>query len=550
MNPETRTCEHCKQSFIITPDEFSMYEKVKLPVPDICFFCRTRQHLSIWTFGKFRKGVSDLSGQNLITILSEGKYPIYTKSEWNSDAWDPLSYGLQYNPSLSFFDQIKELQSKVPRPHQVGSNSVLCDWSDDLWNSKNCYLSRSMDECEDLYYGYRVLGSKKSIDLVFCFNMEISFDCINCTKGYKLFYSEDCQNCIDSYFLFDCRNCSNCFMSYNLRNKSHCIENVQYTKEEYQKRIAEFDLGSYQSIVKLKENFNAILQKKAVHKNRVAIQALNSSGNYLNNVSNVYRGYMFSDSQNLLNALRGFKVQEGIDVTGCWWGEMIGNISCCTNVYDVRYSSWCDNLRYSEYCDLCIDCEYCFGCVGLRKKKYCILNTQYTKEEYETLHAEIIETMKSKDEYGKFFPYSSAPEPYNFTNGALYFPNDKSLVVSLGGLWEERHEDQVVGMHTLELPDHINEVTESICAQALICPQTGWRFNIAPGELQFYTQNQIPLPRVHFDVRTKSRFSKLMTLKPEQYSCVFCGTETEAYYPHEWGYEKIACEECYLKNIA
>ena len=35
-----------------------------------------------------------------------------------------------------------------------------------------------------------------------------------------------------------------------------------------------------------------------------------------------------------------------------------------------------------------------FGCIGLKNKEYCILNRQYTKEEYEVLLPKIIQDMK------------------------------------------------------------------------------------------------------------------------------------------------------------
>lgn len=529
-----------------------MYEKTNIPPSNICFFCRVRQHLSVWTFGKFKKTKSDLSGDSLITVLSaRGNYPLYTRTEWNSDTWDALDYGTPYDPSRSFFEQMKILQSRVPRPHQVGSNSIGCDWCDDVWNSKNCYLSRSMEECEDLYYSYRMFQCKNSIDITFCFTTEYSYDCTNCTKCYKLFYSEDSQNCVESYFLYDCKNCTDCFMSWNLRNKQYCIENVQYTKEEYKEKLKKYNLSSHSSVTKLKQQFQEILKQEAIHRNRMTINAVNSTGNYLTNVSNIYRGFMFSEAQDVCNILRGIKVRDGIDVTGCWYGEKIGNISCCTNVFDARYSSWCDNLRYSEYCDLCIETEYCFGCIGLRKKKYCILNKQYSKEEYETLRAQIIADMKARGEYGKFLPYSLATEPYNFSTGMFYLPETtKEMIESLGGSWEEIHEDRADGLSTDKLPDDIHDVTDDVCTQPLVCPITGWKFNVAQGELQFYRQNNIPLPRVHFDVRTKNRLIKMTVLKSETYTCIFCQKDTEAYYPHTWGYEKIACEECYLKNVA
>src|SRR3989338_7963683 len=73
------------------------------------------------------------------------------------------------------------------------------------------------------------------------------------------------------------------------------------------------------------------------------------------------------------------------------------------------------NTRYSEECQNCLDV---FGCEGLRKKQYCILNKQYTKEEYEKLIPKIIEHMnvmhyidknKRGYKYGEFFPSELCP---------------------------------------------------------------------------------------------------------------------------------------------
>ncbi len=45
------------------------------------------------------------------------------------------------------------------------------------------------------------------------------------------------------------------------------------------------------------------------------------------------------------------------------------------------------------YCKLLTGCQNCFGCISLRNASYCILNKQYTKEEYEALVPQIIEHM-------------------------------------------------------------------------------------------------------------------------------------------------------------
>ena len=174
MKTEAKICVDCKKEFEINSGDLNLYEKVDIELPTLCFFCRIKLHLSFWMFGKFRKGKSDLSGKSLITVLPEiNRYPIYTLHEWHSDKWDAMNFGIDYDSSRPFFEQLKELQEKVPHPHQNGIKNTGCDWCDDVWNSKNCYLSRSMEECEDLYYSYRNVKVKNSIDMTICFKRSI-----------------------------------------------------------------------------------------------------------------------------------------------------------------------------------------------------------------------------------------------------------------------------------------------------------------------------------------------------------------------------------------
>jgi len=544
------TCTDCKEEFVITQDEFTLYEKVGILPSNQCFACRMKQILSFWVFGKFRKGKSDLSGESLITILPENtRYPIYTVKEWYSDKWEAVDYGQDYDSQKTFLEQLKNLQEKVPHPHQTGSNNTDCDYCDDVWNSKNCHLSRSMFDCEDLFYAYRNLRVKNSIDVTVCFTSDRCFDSFNCVNSYKLFYSRHSKDCIDSYFLFDCRNCSNCFMCWNLRGKSYCIENVQYSKEEYQNKLKSYNLDSYNSIQNLKNKFNEYLKKQAVHRENFNIKTYNSEGDYLLNVNDCHNCYTISNSEYSYNIIRGVNIKSSIDCVGCFDTELSGNCSVCVGSYSIKYSCWSPS-RYSEYLDLCVECEYCFGCVGMKKKKYCILNKQYTKEEYEALKEQIITDMKGRSEYGKLLPWSMSAGPFNLSTGFLYFPDTKKEdILKLGGYWENTKESQVDGMPTSELPDSIDDVPDTIITQALICPETGWRFNIAQNELIFYKQNNIPLPRYHFDVRTKKTLKYLTVLKSYTYNCTYCHKNIMAYCPPEWGYGKIACEKCYQQNL-
>lgn len=545
------TCTHCQKKFSITERERTQYKQIDLIEPDICVKCRWQQHFAFWPFGKFRYGKSDLSGENFITILPQNsRYPIYTSKEWWSDKWDPMDYGLEVDFAKSFFEQLKDLQEKIPRPHQQGTSSVDCDWCDDVWDSKSSYLSRSIAKTEGIYYGYRVVESKDSMDVSHVYTLDQCYDCTFCFHSYNLYFSQNCHNCIDSSFLYDCRNCTDCFMCFNLRGKQYCIENIQYTKEEYFEKMKENDLSSFKSLQKIQEKYKNIIKEKAVHKENFNIKTYNSEGSFMTNCNNCINVLSWEDSENCTNCLRGLKAKDCIDLTGCWQIELSGNNSCATGGYKQKYSSWSDG-RFSEYLDLCTECENCFGCIGLRNKSYCILNKQYTKEQYEVLVSRIKENMIKDGIYGQFLPYSMALCDYIFSTGMIYIDNpNKELIEKLGGYWDTFKQDSVEGKSTLDIPDSILETEESICTEAFICEKTGWRFNFAKEELAFLKRKKIALPRTHFDFRTKERMKYLAVCEQSSYACTYCKKNIQAYYPKDWDYKNVSCEECYLKNIA
>ncbi len=552
MNQENKICADCKKDFIIDSGDLILYEKVGLKIPGQCFECRLKQYAAFWPFGKFRKGTSDLTGESLITILpNNARYHIYKSHEWHGDAWEGFNFGQDYDPSRSFFDQLKELQEKVPRPHQVGKDNVNCDWSDDVWHSKNCYLTRSVFKCEDISYGYRVIECKNSFDIAHSFNLQNCYDCLACHNSFNLNFCENSKDCIDSYFLFDCRNCQNCFMSYNLRNKQYCLRNIQYTKDEYQKLVQEIKLDSYKNIENLKSEFENILKNEAVHRENFNLKTTDSKGNYMVNCDKCVNIFSYEDSQNCRNQLRGLGNKDCIDGMGIFGKvEVSGNNSCVLYSYAVKHSSWSMG-RYSEYLDMCDEVEYCFGCVGLKKKKYCILNKQYSKEEYEKLKEKVIADMEASSEYGKFLPYSMGLCGYNLSTAIVYFPDfKKENILQKGGYWSEEDLSSEDGMPSLELPDSILETKADIITQALICPETHYRFNISEAEYEFHKNRNFALPRLHFDLRILKKARKTAVLKSYPYKCFYCKNDIMAYYPPEWEYQKIACEECYKQNIA
>lgn len=518
-------------------------------LPTECARCRTQRLLAFWTFGKFRKGRSDLSGQSLITTLPpDARFPIYTSTEWFSDAWEPPF--MEYDPSRSFMKQFGELQAKTPRPHQVGTQNTNSEWCDDVWRSKNCYLCRSLVDCENTMYSYRVFGCRDSADLAYNYNTEQSYDCVYCFRCHKVFYAFNSRDSIDSIFLYDCRNLQNCFMCWNLRNKQYYIQNKPYSKEGYFEKLKEYDMRSRKAVSELKQQFQKLVADQAIHKADFNTRTVRSDGNYLTNCRECHNCYFIEDAENCINNFRGRANKDSCDLTSVMDAEKCLMGCMGDTVYGSNY--WlnlirCRNLEYSDHC---IDCEDCFGCVGLRKKQYYVLNKPYAKEQYENLVRKIKEGMTKDGDYGKFFPHKTAYTGYNLSVANLYFRKSGEEVEKFGGLWVEPDDVAQGGMPAESLPDRIDDVPDSITKQALICPKTGYRYNIAPQELAFLKQFGIPAPTLHFDARLVERFKPMTLIDPRTAKCFLCQKEIVTYWPLEWNYKKIACESCYQNEVA
>src|SRR3989344_3213361 len=269
MKTETKThstgsvqaCQNCKQDFTIEKEDFNFYEKIKVPPPTFCPDCRSQRRLAWKNNTSLYNRTCGLCGKNIVTIYSpESKLCVYCIKCYWSDKWDPKSYGRDYDFSRPFFQQFKELELAVP--HQATNNdngimSVNCEYSNDCWYAKNCYMAFYMWHTENIMYSCYVTNSGKY--LVDCLNIlntsEWMYDCHACDRCYNLKYSDQCVSCNDSIFLSDCRNCSNCFMCSGLRNKKYCYRNRQYSQEEYEKILASSRLETFEGVEKTRREY-------------------------------------------------------------------------------------------------------------------------------------------------------------------------------------------------------------------------------------------------------------------------------------------------------
>ncbi len=544
MKSQTQTCQNCKQNFVIEPDDLIFYERIKVPPPTWCPECRLIRRFTARNERGLYKRKCDLCQKDKILMYSpESPYKAYCYNCWWSDNWDPLVYARKYDFSRPFFEQYNDLLRAVPRLGIIQQGNIVnSDYSNRVSDVKNCYLIFGSANNEDCYYGNSYWDSKSSID---CYNIhktELSYELIDCYSCNNLKYSQECHSCSNSSFLFDCRNCDSCFGCVNLRNKSYYIFNEKYSKEEYQEKLKTFDLFSRKSIEEIKKQIEK-LRNKYIVPSLIERQTSNSTGNWLEECENVRNSYNCAETEDARYTFGMVKAKDVMDFS--YWAMSSDLIYESVNVgrqcSNVSFSNECwDGLSQAQYCMNCHSSSDLFGCVGLRKKQYCILNKQYTKEEYGELVPKIIENMNSMPyedkkkrtyKYGEFFPNEIVPFSYNETIAQEFFPLSKDQILEKGFRWREPDEkNYTITLNPENIPDLISEVGDSITKEVLGCSHAGkcndfctTAFKITECELNFYRNKNIPLPDLCPNCRHYERLNKRTPLRLWQRKCQCAG---------------------------
>ena len=103
MDAENKVCQNCKKDFVIEPDDFDFYEKIKVPPPTFCPECRTQRKLVFRNERTLYKRKCEKCNKDLISMYrQDGPMVVYCRDCWYSDSWNPMSYGKEPDFSTNF----------------------------------------------------------------------------------------------------------------------------------------------------------------------------------------------------------------------------------------------------------------------------------------------------------------------------------------------------------------------------------------------------------------------------------------------------------------
>ncbi|MCX6722624.1 MAG: hypothetical protein NT094_00975 [Candidatus Staskawiczbacteria bacterium] len=403
MQQETKQCQNCKNDFIIEADDFAFYEKIKVPTPMWCPECRMIRRLACHNCWFLYYRNCDKCGVRTLSMYPpEQKITVYCQPCWWADNWDGTEYAMNYDKSRSFLEQVKELSEKTPYAALETTYSTLenCDYSNAIAYSKNCTLTTWADHCESVCYSSFLDTLKFSSDCFRGYASELCYGSIGFSRCYRMFFSDECDDCVDIFFCRNCYGCTKCIGCVNLSGASNCIFNVKYSKEEYEEKLKEFDLESWSNIEKLQKEAQKFWLTKPYRAYHGHSLNKNVTGEYVYESKNSKEVYIFNGGENCkyCQLVTVKPARDCYDYSG--WGNNAELLYECFNVGDnvnnVKFSGFCfPDVMNVEHSLWCASVKNCFGCVNLKRKSYCILNKEYSPEEYKKLREEIMISMEN-----------------------------------------------------------------------------------------------------------------------------------------------------------
>ena len=544
-------CVITGEPFAISDYEQEYCRKFDVPLPVIAPLMRLRRMAVFRNRSYLFHSVCAESGKKILSsIAPERALTVWDRDIWESDRFDPMAAGRDYDFSKPFFTQFEELFRQVPLPNLSINRPTMenSDFTNGITGAKNCYLIFSCSFCEDSLYSKLLYKCTNVVGSVLGRESQLCYSCSDIHRCYNLCFSSSCHDCFDSNFLHNCLSCKNCFGCVNLSHQQYVFFNEQLSKEAYFERVAEFDLGSHAAIQHAAAKF-AAHRRSFPTRHIDGRSSENSTGQHINNSKNCRNCYSTAEGEDLehciyinnaVNSL--FYFGYGNSSRGVYSSVTVGDSS-----ENVRFSFECwpsvNDLEYCAYVHR--GSNNCFGCVGLRKQSYCILNKQYSREQYRELVARIRLHMRSTGEYGKFFPWGCSPNYYNFSEGIDWMPLPREQAEQFGFEWLEPPPEPAAT--NIALPDHITDCDDSVLKTGCTCELTGKRFAFQRAELEFHRRMNIALPRLAPLERIRHNAEFLIVHPVHSGSCAKCGEAFET--TRDQTRDTVFCESCFQKEL-
>ena len=286
-----------------------------------------------------------------------------------------------------FFTELQKIILSQPKLPVAVVNSEGCDFCNEVYNSKNLLYCFDSYNTTDSFYLFDSFMCANCGDCDYAVESELCYESVDPYKAFNCDFIEYCDNIRDSAYCYNCTG-NNLFGCVNLKNKSFCIFNRQFTESEYNEQVKKFKSLSPEKIFTIVE----ALKKRFPLTQTVGGDNENTVyGNYIHFDKNCYLCFDAAYDENCAYIYDSFNCKTSYDLTYVALGtELTYQAVDSATLFNCSFAVHARNCQDSSYLFNCFNLINSLGCVGLKNKEYCILNRQFNKQEYEKISIKIL----------------------------------------------------------------------------------------------------------------------------------------------------------------
>ena len=136
------------------------------------------------------------------------------------------------------YQEFYKMKKSAFHKENHNEKSVNCR-GDYIKNSKNCWECFYQVGCENVSYAFGSVDLKDSFDVEGGIGSARIRESYGGQNNHNIKFSLRNMESHDLEYCDQCENCHDCFACIGLKNKSFCIFNVQYSEDEYWRRVDE-----------------------------------------------------------------------------------------------------------------------------------------------------------------------------------------------------------------------------------------------------------------------------------------------------------------------
>jgi len=286
-----------------------------------------------------------------------------------------------------FYSQYLVLKHSLPQSATHSHSNENSEYVSYSYRCKNCYYCFDCVDCRNCLYCFDCVRSNDCLDGDYCVECEQLYESVDAYRCYNSAFLNYCARVYDSYFCRNCFDSHNLFGCADLKQKQYCIFNKQYTKEEYEKQVIELlKIVPKEHLKKL----NELASQHPIGPTYVSNSENSDYGNQVHYCTSCYLCFDTARSNDLAYSYDTAYCTNSMDLTYCYKAELCYECTDSSKIYNCDFIEWSSECFDSAYLTNCKDCHNCFGCVEVAHKRFCILNKQYSQEDYKKVVSEIV----------------------------------------------------------------------------------------------------------------------------------------------------------------